>query len=88
MLFRDPSAGAWFIADVQLENNWSEVLIKGGEAVRTLQKRLSVKVKAEVCAAYVFPLVLYRLPVPALCRRGKKAIESLLSSLLLSDGKR
>ena len=56
--------GVWFGPDLQLERNWSEVHAKVNAQVGTwLSRRLSLKGRAEACAAYVFTLILYRLAV-------------------------
>ena len=56
--------GVWFRPDLQQEQNWSEVPAKVDAQVGTwLPVRLSLKVRAEACAVYVFPLILYRLAV-------------------------
>ena len=48
--------GVWFGPDLQLERNWSEVHAKVNAQVEIwLSRRLSLKGKAEACAAYVFP---------------------------------
>ena len=49
--------GVWFGPDLQLERNWSEVHAKVNAQVGIwLSRRLSLKGRAEACAAYVFPL--------------------------------
>ena len=54
----------WFGPDLQLERNWSEVHAKVNARVGIwLSRRLSLKGRAEACATYVFPLILYRLAV-------------------------
>ena len=64
--------GVWFGPDLQLERNWSEVQIKVNAQVRIwLSRRLSLMGRAEVCAVYIFPLIIYRLavlPLPKACR--------------------
>ena len=56
--------GLWFGPDLQLEWNWSEVQAKMNAQVGIwLSRRLSLKGRAEACATYVFPLILYRLAV-------------------------
>ena len=61
--------GVWFGPDLQLERNWSEVHAKVNAQVGIwLSRRLSLKGWAEACAAYVFPLILYRLAVLPLLR--------------------
>ena len=52
--------GVWFGPDLQLERNWSEVQAKVNAQVGIwLSRRLSLKGRAEACATYVFPLILY-----------------------------
>ena len=52
--------GVWFGPDLQLEQNWSEVQAKVNAQVGIwLSRRLSLKGRAEACAVYVFPLILY-----------------------------
>ena len=56
--------GVWFGPDLQLERNSSEVQAKVNAQVGIwLSRRLSLKGRAEACAVYVFPLILYRLAV-------------------------
>ena len=56
--------GVWFGPDLQLERNWSEIQTKVIAQVGIwLSRRLSLKGRAEACATYVFPLILYRLAV-------------------------
>ena len=46
----------WFGPDLQLERNWSEVQAKVNAQVGIWRSvRLSLKVRAEACAVYVFP---------------------------------
>ena len=50
----------WFGPDLQLDRNWSEVHAKVNAQVGIwLSRRLSLKGRAESCAVYVFPLILY-----------------------------
>ena len=52
--------GVWFEPELQLERNWSEVETKVNAQVGTwLSRWLSLKGRAEACAVYVFPLILY-----------------------------
>ena len=75
--------GIWFGPDLQLELNWSEVQAKVEGSVQTwLRRRLSLKGRAEACATYVFPMILYRLSVIPLPRDRLKALERLLFTLL------
>ena len=75
--------GVWFGPDLQLEKNWSEVKSKVEARVETwLRRRLSLKGRAEACATYVLPTVLYHLAVLPLCESRKVAIERLLTKLL------
>ena len=56
--------GVWFGPDFLLERNWSEVQSKVNAQVGIwLSKRLSLKGRAEACAMYIFPLILYRMAV-------------------------
>ena len=80
--------GVWFGPDLQLEKNWSEIQTKVEVAVRIwLQRRLSLKGRAEACVTYVFPLILYRLSVLPLPEDRLKALERLLFTLLWKGGK-
>ena len=47
--------GVWFGLGLQLERNWSEVQ---ANVDTWLRKRLSSKDGEEVCAMYIFPLIL------------------------------
>ena len=47
-----------------------------------LSRRLSLKGRAEACAAYVFPVILYRLAVLPLPKAHRLALQRSLSSLL------
>ena len=75
--------GVWFGPHLQLERNWSEVQAKVNALVGIcLSRRLSLKGRAEACAMYVFPLILYRLavlPLPEACRL---ALQQSFSRLL------
>ena len=75
--------GVWFGPDFQLERNWSEVQAKVNAQVGIwLSRRLSLKGRAEVCATYVFPLILYRLAVLPLPKARRLALQQSLSRLL------
>ena len=75
--------GVWFGPDLQLERNWSEVHAKVNAQVGIwLSRRLSLKGRAEACAAYVFPLILYRLAVLPLPKAHRLALQRSLSRLV------
>ena len=75
--------GVWFGPDLQLERNWSEVQTKMNSQVGIwLSRRLSLKGRAEACATYVFPLILYRLAVLPLPKARRLALQQSLSRLL------
>ena len=75
--------GVWFGPDLQLERNWSEVHAKVNAQVGIwLSRRLSLKGRAEACAAYVFPLILYRLAVLPLPKPHRLALQRSLNRLL------
>ena len=75
--------GVWFGPDLQLERNRSEVYAKVNAQVGIwLSRRLSLKGRAEACAAYVFPLILYRLAVLPLPKAHRLALQRSLSRLL------
>ena len=75
--------GVWFGPDLQLERNWSEVQAKVNAQVGIwLSRRLSLKGRAEACATYVFPLILYRLAVLPLPKARRLALQQSLSRLL------
>ena len=75
--------GVWFGPDLQLERNWSEVQAKVNAQVGIwLSRRLSLKGRAEACAVYVFPLILYRLAVLPLPKARRLALQQSLSRLL------
>ena len=73
----------WFGPDLQLKRNWSEVQAKVNAQMGTLfSRRLSLKGRAEACAGYVFPLILYRLAVLSLLKAHWLALQRSLSRLL------
>ena len=75
--------GVWFGPDLQLERNWSEIQAKVNAQVGIwLSRRLSLKGRAEACAVYVFPLILYRLAVLPLPKVNRLALQRFLSRLL------
>ena len=75
--------GVWFGPELQLERNWSEVQTKVNAQVGIwLSRRLSLKGRAEACATYVFPLILYRLAVLPLPKERRLALQQSLSRLL------
>ena len=75
--------GVWFGPNLQLERNWSEVQAKVNAQVGIwLSRRLSLKGRAEACAVYVFPLILYRLAVLHLSKARRLALKQSLSRLL------
>ena len=75
--------GVWFRPDLQLERNWSEVQTKVNAQVGIwLSRRLYLKGRVEACAAYVFPLILYRLAVLPLPKARRLALQQSLSRLL------
>ena len=80
--------GVWFGPDLQLERNWSEVHAKVNAQVGIwLSRRLFLKGRAEACAAYVFPLILYRLAVLPLPKAHRLALQRSLSRLLWGGAK-
>ena len=80
--------GVWFGPDLQLERNWSEVQTKLNAQVGIwLSRRLSLKGRAEACATYVFPLILYRLAVLPLPKARRLALQRSLSRLLWGDAR-
>ena len=80
--------GVWFEPDLQLERNWLEVQAKVNAQVGIwLSKRLSLKGRAEACAVYVFPLILYRLAVLPLPKARRLALKRSLSRLLEGGGR-
>ena len=75
--------GVWFGPDLQLERNWLEIQAKVNAQVGIwLSRRLSLKGRAEACAVYVFPLILYRLAVIPLPKVHRLALQRSLSRLL------
>ena len=73
----------WFEPDLQLGRNWSEVQAKVDAQVGTwLPRRLSLKGRAEVCAVYVFPLILYRLTVLPLLKARRLALQRSLPRVI------
>ena len=75
--------GVWFGPDLQLERNWSEVHAKVNAQVGIwLSRRLSLKGRAEACATYIFPLILYRLAVLPLPKAHRLALQRSLSRLV------
>ena len=75
--------GVWFGSDLQLERNWSEVQAKVNAQVGIwLSRRLTLNGRAEACAMYVFPLILYRLAVLPLPETRRLALQQSLSRLL------
>ena len=78
--------GMWFGPSLQLERNWSEVQAKVDAQVSTwLQRQLSLKGRAEACAVYIFPLILYRLSVLSLPKNHRLVLQRSLSKLLWGD---
>ena len=75
--------GVWFGPDLKLERNWSEVQAKVNAQVGIwLSRRLSLKGRAEACAGYVFPLILYRLAVLPLPKAHRLALQRSLTRLV------
>ena len=60
--------GVWFGPVLQMEQNWSEVQVKVDAHVGIwLQKQFSLRGRVELCALYIFLMILYRfsvLPLP------------------------
>ena len=76
----------WFGPGLQLKRNWLEVRTKvETQVVAWLRRRLFLKGRAEVCAGYIFPLILYRLSVLPLSRDHRVALEQSLFKLLWKD---
>ena len=75
--------GVWFGPGLQLERNWLEVRAKvEAQVVAWLRRRLSLKNRVEVCAGYIFPLILDRLSVLPLPKEHRVALQRSLSKLL------
>ena len=75
--------GVWFGPDLQLERNWSEVQAKVNAQVGIwLSRRLSLKGRAEACAGYAFPLILYRLAVLPLPKAHRLVLQRSLTRLV------
>ena len=75
--------GVWFGPDLQIEKNWSEVQTKVETRIREwFRRRLSLKGRAEACATYIFPLILYRLAVLPLPAARLLALERALYRFL------
>ena len=75
--------GVWFGPGLLLERNWLEVRAKVEAQVATrLRRRLSLQVRAEVCAVYIFPLIVYRLSVLPLPKDHRVALGKSLFKLL------
>lgn len=54
----------WFGPDLQVEKNWSEVLEKADNL--WLQRKLSLKGRADVCVTYIYPLYRFSVvPLPS-----------------------
>ena len=78
----------WFEPGLQLERKWLEVRAKvEAQMGNWLRRRLSVKGRAEVCAVYIFPLILFWLSVLPLSKVHRRALIQSLSKLLWSDQK-
>ena len=72
----------WFGPDLQLERNQSAVQAKVNDQVGTwLPRRLPLKGRAEVCAVYIFPLILCRLSVLPLPRDRQLVLQKSLTRL-------
>ena len=75
--------GVWFGPGLQLNRNWSKVQAKVKVPVGTwLRRRLSLKVRVEVCTVYIFLLILYHLSVLPLPWEHRVALKQSLSKLL------
>ena len=75
--------GVWFGPGLQLELNWLEVRAKvEAKVVAWLRRRLSLMGWVEVCAAYISPLILYRLSVLPLPKDHRMVQERSLFKLL------
>ena len=79
--------GVWFGPGLQLKRNWSEVRAKIEAQVTTrLRRLLSFKGRAEVCAVYIFPLILYHLFVIQLPKDHRAVLIQFLFKLLWKGG--
>ena len=75
--------GVWFESGLQLKRNWSEVRAKVKAQMGTwLRRRLSLKGRAEVCAVYIFPLILYHLSVLPQPESHRVALTQSLSKVI------
>ena len=80
--------GMWFGPGLRVERNWLEVRAKVEAQMGTcLRRRLSLKGRVEVCAVYIFLLILHRLSVHPLFKVHRLALIKSLSKLLWSDRK-
>ena len=76
----------WFGPGLELERNWLEVRAKvEAQVVAWLRRRLYLKGKAEVCAVYIFPFILYRWSVLPLPKNHRAALIQSLFKLLWKD---
>ena len=72
-----------FGSSFQQERNWLEVQAKVVVQVGTwLQRQLSLKGRTEVCAVYIFLLILYHLSILPLPRGHQMMLKQSLSKLL------
>ena len=80
--------GVWFRPGLQLEQNWLEVQAKVEVQVGTwLQRCVSLNGQAEVCAVYIFPLILSWLSMLPRLKVPQLALIQSLSKLLWGDQK-
>ena len=79
-----PGPFCWSDGPVRiLERNWLEIRAKVEvQVVAWLRRRLSLKGRAEVCAGYTFPFILYRLSVLPLPKDHRVALERSIFKLL------
>lgn len=80
-LFLGPLIGLTDSCGSNPGSSWRIGQIKVGATVQ-IWRWLSLKGKAEACAIYIFPLMLYQLSVFLLCKGHKKVLEHLLSFFL------
>ena len=75
--------GMWFRPDLQQERNWSkrQAMVNAQVGI-WLSRKLSLKGRAEACAVYVFPSILYRLAVLPLPKARRLALQRSLSRLV------